>query len=237
MLVGTSHPGNIGSAARAMKTMGLSDLRLVRPDRFPDDTATAMASGARDLLETARVFPSLAEAVADRDFVVGTTARERHHQWPVADPRGAAEQLVGERRRGAVVFGRERTGLTNEEVDLCRSLVRIPADPAYSSLNLGAAVQVMTYELRMAALAPSERLPEASPEFPPATTEELEGFYGHLERVLNETGFLDPDNPRHLMRRLRRLFDKAQPDRNEVNILRGILKSVQRPRRRGDSGV
>lgn len=233
VLVGTTHPGNIGSAARAMKTMGLSDLRLVAPSQYPDETATARASGARDVLEGARVFSSLAEAVADRDFVVGTTARERHHQWPVVDPREASERLAGDRPRGALVFGRERTGLTNEEVDRCRCLVRIPANPDYSSLNLGAAVQVMAYELRMTALSPPERAPQPPPEFPPATVDELEGFYGHLERVLNETGFLDPDNPRHLMRRLRRLFEKAGPDRNEVNILRGILKSVQRPKRRG----
>ena len=236
VLVGTSHPGNIGAAARAMKTMGLSQLWLVAPERFPDPEASARAAGADDVLAQAQCVATLEQALVGCARVAGTTARLRHLSVPVVDPRTAAANLYqtvntndDHTAEVALVFGRERTGLTNSEIDLCHLLVQIPSNPDYSSLNLGAAVQVLSYELRMAALAESAPAPEAHL---PAPAEEQERFYTHLEQVLLQTGFLDPANPRLLMRRLRRLFARACPDQNEINILRGVLTSFQRPKRR-----
>lgn len=231
VLVGTSHPGNIGAAARAMKTMGVTDLALVAPRAFPHADATAMASGAGDVLERCTVFPTLTAAIADCTVVAGCSARPRALAGAPMDPRRAIAHL-GERapgERAALVFGRERSGLTNNELDLCHLLVHIPANPDYSSLNLAASVQVLCYELRLAG-APMALT--AAPDARAATSAEMEQFYAHLERVLIATGFLDPAAPRHLMRRLRRLFDRARPDHNEVNILRGILTSVENPRPR-----
>ncbi len=229
VLVETSHPGNIGAAARAMKNMGLSRLVLTRPALFPHAEATARASGADDLLYQAQVVDSLDAALAGCGLVVGSTARRRSLSAPELDPRACAEGLLDACQHGpvALVFGRERTGLTNEELDRCHFLVRIPTDPAYSSLNLAAAVQVLAYELRMAALNRDEVAdPPAPGAPPPAPADELERFYEHLETVLMETGFLNPANPRQLMRRLRRLYNRARPDQNEINILRGILTAV-----------
>lgn len=226
VLVNTSHPGNVGGVARAMKNMGLSDLRLVTPQDYPSAEATARASGADDLLAQAQVLDDLDEALAGSRLVLGTSARQRTLRWPELDPRQAAARLLDAARTGpvAVLFGRERTGLTNEELDRCQALIHIPSNPEYSSLNLAAAVQVLSYELRMAAL---EHAPAAVPAPTggelPASHEELERLYAHLEETLLLLEFLDPDNPRHLMRRLRRLFAKADPTINEVNILRGIL--------------
>ncbi|MGD8378544.1 MAG: tRNA (cytosine(32)/uridine(32)-2'-O)-methyltransferase TrmJ [Gammaproteobacteria bacterium] len=224
VLVGTSHPGNIGAAARAMKTMGLSRLILVAPDRFPDPEAVALASGAEDVLRDARQVETLDQALIGCRWVAGASARQRRLSWPELDPRECAERARQEAVAGdvALVFGRERTGLTNEELDLCHHLVHIPANPEYSSLNLAAAVQVLSYELRMAG-----RPAAATDEHEPAPSEELERFFAHLETVLVRMEFLDPDNPRHLMRRLRRLYHRARPDRNEINILRGILTAVE----------
>jgi TrmH family RNA methyltransferase len=237
VLVGTSHPGNIGASARAMKTMGLSDLRLVNPVRYPSAEATAMASGADDMLAHVPVYPQLDEALAGCGLVLGTSARQRSLRWPELSPREGAEALVEAAAGGpvALLFGREQSGLSNEELDRCRALVTIPADEAYSSLNLAAAVQVLSYELRLAALArtipepPADDLP---PEDRQATADALEGFYAHLEETLVRLDFLDPDNPRHLMRRLRRLFGRAAPTVNEVNILRGILTAAGKGPRR-----
>lgn len=227
VLVETTHPGNIGAVARAVKNMGLEDLALVKPRYFPHDEASARASGADDLLARARVFDSLAEAVADCVYVVGASARPRTIRWPVLNPRAAAKRLAEESVRGpvAAVFGPEQAGLSNADLDLCDALLTIPANPAFSSLNLAMAVQVVTYEIRAAGSAGT---PEYVPDAPLATHEEMEHFYAHLERTLTGTGFLDPGNPRHLMRRLRRLFLRARPDQNELNILRGILVSVER---------
>ncbi|MCG5499804.1 tRNA (cytosine(32)/uridine(32)-2'-O)-methyltransferase TrmJ [Ectothiorhodospira lacustris] len=226
VLVNTSHPGNVGGVARAMKNMGLSDLRLVTPQDYPSAEATARASGADDLLARARVVDDLDEALAGCRLVLGTSARQRTLRWPELDPRQAAARLLEVVPTGpvAVLFGRERTGLTNEELDRCQALIHIPANPEYSSLNLAAAVQVLSYELRMAALAhaPASAPAPTGGELP-ASHEELERLYAHLEETLLLLEFLDPDNPRHLMRRLRRLFAKADPTINEVNILRGIL--------------
>lgn len=232
VLVETSHPGNIGAAARAMKTMGLSQLVLVRPRFFPHEEATALASGAVDVLENARICDSLADAVADCHTVVGTTARQRTVAAPVGRPSEIIPGFYALARTYpvALVFGRERTGLLNQELDLCRQGIEIPANPEYSSLNLAAAVQVLGYELRCRALQDSG--PDSGEHEngdPPATTAQLEGLYAHLERVLIGTGFVDPGNPRFLMRRLRRLFSRAGLDQREVNILRGILTSVEDP--------
>lgn len=226
VLCETSHPGNIGAAARAIKTMAFDELVLVRPKEFPSVEATARASGATDVLAKARVVDSLQEAVADCGLVVGASARRRKHRWPELNPREcAAEALrVAQAKPVAIVFGTERSGLSNEQMDRCQALVYIPANPEYSSLNLASAVQLVAYELNFARgdfQAPQE------PEWPPATAAEMELFYEHLERVMTASGFLKPDNPRHLMRKLRRLFNRADVDEHELSILRGLLASVE----------
>lgn len=227
VLVNTSHPGNIGAAARAMKNMGLSELCLVDPRQYPCAEATARASGADDLLAAARCLTCLEEAIADSVLVIGASARSRSLPVPMLDPRSCAELVhrQADASRVAILFGRERTGLTNEELDRCHHLVQIPSNPDYPSLNIAAAVQVIAYELRMA--LPGQA-PAVEPEADYATTDQLEQFYAHLEQTLVELEFLDPDNPRQLMRRLRRLFSRARPDRNEINILRGILTAARK---------
>lgn len=227
VLVGTTHPGNIGAVARAIKNMGLSDLALVRPRYFPHDEATARASGADDVLQNATVHDTLADAIANCVYTIGASARARTIDWPTLDAKDAAGRIVAESGRGnvAVVFGPEKTGLENADLDLCDALLSIPANPDFSSLNLAMAVQVVTYEIRAAG---ATKQPQYVADAPLATSDELEHFYAHLERVLTDVGFLDPDNPRHLMRRLRRLFIRARPDQNEVNILRGFLSAVER---------
>lgn len=233
VLVGTTHPGNIGATARAMKNMGVNDLALVRPKYFPHEDATARASGALDVLETASVVESLDDALADCTWVAGTSARSRTIGWPSLSPRECAERVMAESDRGrpAIVFGPEKSGLTNEHLDRCHALLTIPTDPGFSSLNLAMAVQVATYELRVASLGAPDPTSGHDEHVPLATGEELERFYAHLEGILTTTGFLDPENPRHLMRRLRRLFARAEPDQNEINILRGILVSIERQTR------
>lgn len=239
VLVGTTHPGNIGAAARAMKNMGLSDLALVRPKLFPHDDATARASGAEDLLAKALVVDSLDAALGDCSFVAGASARARSIDWPALEPRECAARLLAETGPGkaAVVFGPEKSGLTNDDLDRCQTLLTIPTDPAFSSLNLAMAVQVMTYELRVTQLQGTKSAITSvgrDAGVPLATAEELEHFYRHLESALTASGFLDPDNPRLLLRRLRRLYGRAMPDKNEINILRGILASFDRRRINGD---
>ncbi len=213
-----------------MKNMGLSDLALVNPKRFPHKEATARASGAVDILRNARVVTTLADALADCVYIVGASARARTIGWPTMGPRDCAERMISESQAGTVaaVFGPEKSGLNNEDLDLCHTLLTIPTNPDFSSLNLAMAVQVLTYELRVASMLDAG--PAFDSEAPPATGEEMEHFYAHLERVVRDVGFLDPENPRHLMRRLRRLFIRARPDKNEVNILRGILTAVDRMR-------
>ena len=211
-----------------MKTMGLADLALVAPRTFPSPEATARASGADDVLERAGVFDSLEAAVGDCGFVAATTARVRSTSvgWPVADPRAGAAQLLREAADTpvALVFGPEQSGLPNEHLARCRLLVQIPTDEAYASLNLAMAVQILCYELRVASgggIARAE--PRAAP---PATTEELEGFFAHLERLLDEAGYLRPDHPKQLRLKLRRIFQRAALDRTEINILRGMLAAL-----------
>ena len=236
VLVGTQHPGNIGSAARAMKTMGLSCLHLVAPERFPDPEANTLAAGADDVLAAAPVHADLDAALAGCHFVLGTSARRRHVPLPEMNPREAARALLEAAGRGpvALLFGRERTGLENEELQRCHASVGIPTDPGFSSLNLAAAVQVLAYELRLAVLdaagggLPSGR-PMPPPESePPATADELERYFAHLDQALHEIDFHKGKPPEMVMQRLRRLYLRAGLDAREVKILRGILAEAQR---------
>lgn len=235
MLVATTHPGNIGAAARAMLTMGLTRLTLVRPRQFPDEHATRRAAGAERVLESAIVVDSLQQAIADCAWVIATSARPRHLGDEPLQPQDAASRLIetAQHAEVALVFGAERTGLTNTELDYCHAQTLVPANPGYSSLNLAAAVQLYAWELRKAAIsAPRVSSKDGHPWYVPPSHEQFENFYAHLEKVLLATGFLDPANPRLLMRRLRQLFNRARPDLNEVNILRGILTSFDDPKRR-----
>lgn len=222
-----------------MLVMGLDQLVLVRPADFPHRTAYERAASATSVLDAARVCGTLEEAVADCAWVVGSSSRPRHLGDEPLKPSEAAVRLVGAAASAdvALVFGCERTGLTNEEVDRCHALTMIPANPAYASLNVASAVQIYAYEVRKAAVeAPRVSSKGDRPWYAPSSFGDLENFYDHLERVLTTTGFLDPDNPRLLMRRLRQLVGRAIPDRNELNILRGILSSVERPKRRRRRG-
>jgi len=231
VLVETSHPGNIGAAARAIKNMGLERLVLVRPKAFPHPEASARASGATDVLERAQVVDSVEAGLADCGLVVATTARDRDQNMRVLDVRDAAARLVAECARGpvAVLFGNERTGLTNEELSLAHALLRIPANPGYSSLNLAMAVQLVGYEIWRARGALHSAAPQAVPL---ATAADMERLYAHLAEVLEQVGFRDRTaSGTHLMERLRRLLNRAELDQNEANILRGILTAIQGRRR------
>ena len=231
VLVETSHPGNIGAVARAMKNMGLEKLVLVRPKEFPHSEASARASGATDVLERATVVDTLEAGIADCGFIVATTARDRDQNIRVLDVREGAERLVAESARGpvALLFGNERTGLTNEELSLAHLLLRIPANPAYASLNLAMAVQLVTYEVYRARGARHEPAPGLVPLAP---ADDMERLYVHLEQVLQEIGFRDrTTSGKHLMERIRRFINRAELDQNEANIMRGILTAVQNKRR------
>jgi tRNA/rRNA methyltransferase len=226
-----THPGNIGAAARALKTMGMTQLCLVRPKRFPDPEATALSSNAADVLERALVCDTLDEALAGTTLAIAVSARPRVLAHPPLDARSAAAEAVAHARSGevALVFGNETVGLSNDEVMKCRRLAFIPAHADSRSLNLAAAVQVMAYECRMASLgglAPAKSAAEL------ATHAEVEHFFAHLERSLYDSGFLDPENPRRLIERLRRLFLRADLEKEEVNILRGIIAAWENPRPR-----
>lgn len=231
VLVNTTHPGNIGGAARAMKNMGLSRLYLVAPKEFPSDKATWRSAGATDVLDNAVVVDTLDEAIAGCGLVVGTSARERRIPWPLLDPRECGESVLSEAstHEVALVFGREDRGLTNEELHKCNYHVHIPANPDYSSLNLATAVQVICYEVRMAFLAATEgkTLTQHEWDMPPADAQSLDAYYNHLEQTLVELGFLDPTNPKQTMTRLRRLYNRVRLDQMELNILRGVLTGVQ----------
>lgn len=230
VLVGTSHPGNIGAAARAMKTMGFSQLFLVNP-RFPGalthEEAIAFASGAQDVLAAARVVGSIEEALDGCNFAAALSARLREFSPPVATPRALAAQLAREGSlNAALVFGSERYGLPNEIIERCNVLINIPANPDYSSLNLAQAVQLLAYEARMAEAG--DTLPETPIGFQgvAASLEQIEGMYSHLEQALVAVDFLDPANPKKLMPRLKRLFSRTQLETEEVNILRGIARQI-----------
>jgi TrmH family RNA methyltransferase len=206
--------------------MGFSEMVLVNPKEFPSPAAVVRACGATDVLAATRVVSSLEDAVADCGLVVGVSARRRRHRWPELDSRECAIEALASSvsKPVAVVFGTERTGLLNEQMDRCNALVYIPANPEYSSLNLASAVQLIAYELRY---AQGDFESPQGPEWPPASGQDMELFYEHLERVMTRSGFLKPDNPRHLMRKLRRLFNRARPDEHELSILRGLLASVE----------
>jgi TrmH family RNA methyltransferase len=232
VLVGTTHPGNIGAVARAMKNMCMDNLYLVAPKIFPSADATSRASGADDVLARAVVCPTLAEAIADCGLVIGASARSRTIEWPEITPRECAALLSAEAREQqiAIVFGRENSGLKNRELDCCRYLLKIPCNSAYSSLNLASAVQVICYELFIHSAAPS---PPQQSDTPPATAAQLESFYGHLRQTLEDIGFMHPDKSASIMRRLRRIYNRAAPDTKELDILRGILTLSQGNKKKG----
>lgn len=227
----TSHPGNIGAAARAMKTMGLNRLWLVQPACFPDPVADARASGADDVLAGAQVVSSLQQALEGTVFAAAVTARRRELSLPRLHAREAAAEIVGYIVDGevALVFGNETSGLSNEEVGLCSLPVTIPTSPDFSSLNLGAAVQLLCYELRLAAVQPQ---PPVDPRPELATHEAFEGFMAHLEQAVTRSGFHDPANPRRLLPRLRRLFNRVRLEKEEVALLRGMLTTFETWKRR-----
>ncbi len=228
VLVETTHTGNIGAVARAMKTMGLSRLELVAPRHPPDAEALARASGADDLLERAGIHPTLADALTGCRLVIGASARLRSIEWPLLEPPECAGRLLAEAAEGevALLLGRESSGLTNEELARCHFLVHIPTNPDFSSLNIAAAAQVLAYEIRRAARETGgERLTDSPRDL--AAAEQMEGFYAHLAATLTHLGFSDPEQSGTLMKRLRRLFNRARLDRIEVNILRGILSAAQ----------
>ena len=222
----TTHPGNIGAAARAMKTMGLSRLVLVNPERFPHPDAETFATGANDVLDSALVCDTLDEALAGTVLAVASTARHRDLAHEVVDCREASRRLVAEAATGevALVFGTERAGLTASEVSRCQSIAIIPTNWAYSSLNLAQAVQVFAYELRMTAVGAQTYAQHASEL---ATHDEAEGFYEQLEHAFYATSFLDPSEPKRLMQRMRRMFARARIEKKEVNILRGFLSAIK----------
>jgi len=228
VLMQTSHPGNIGSAARALKTMGLSQLRLVAPLRFPDPEASALASGAEDVLERAVVHASLEQALADARVVFGSSDRRRGIRMLEIEPREFARLALDAAAVGpvAVLYGTERTGLTNEELELCQYLVTIPANPQYSSLNLASAVQVLSYELRCEALSRAAIAPPVDSHVP-APNEQLERYFVHLEQVLDLIGFFGDRSSTKIMRRVRRLYQRGMPDERELQILRGILTETE----------
>jgi TrmH family RNA methyltransferase len=235
VLVGTTHPGNIGAAARAMKTMGLTNLHLVAPKTFPCAEATTRASGADDVLHQATVHETLQDALADCQYAFALSARLRHFHVPVMNPRESVAELekFDDDTQIAIVFGREHSGLSNEELDCCQYLVHIPANPEYSSLNLAAAVQVVAYELRMS-FNPDIQFGRIGEEREAITGDDLTHLYDHFERSLTSIGFLDPENPRYLMRRIKRLFNRADLDKNELNIMHGILRAAETKARKSD---
>jgi len=234
ILCQTSHPGNIGAAARAMKTMGITNLVLVSPDKFPHAESNALACGAVDLLEHARVCSTLEEALVGCAFAIGLSARKRNLSHELVSVREAAKQtaVIAQTQPVALVFGTEMSGLSNAELNLCQLLAMIPTNPDFSSLNVAAAVQVVCYELRMAVLESLSEQPSplSVGDHPLATSDDVEGFYTHLEDTLIKIGFLNPDEPKKLMQRVRRIYARARLEKEEVNILRGILKLTQKPR-------
>ncbi len=229
VLVETSHPGNIGSAARAIRTMGFGALSLVSPAHFPHGDAYALAAGAVDVLDRAQVLPTLTDAIADCTLVLGATARLRGVSLDEWSPREMAARVIDTAAQGgrvALVFGNERAGLSNDQIALCHAAVHIPSDPTYSSLNLAQAVQVLSYELRLAVLGDVPRR-EGNLDAP-ASSEAMEGFFEHLATTLDVIDFHKGRSPRTIMRRLRRLFLRAAPDERELRVLRGILADAQR---------
>jgi TrmH family RNA methyltransferase len=229
VLVETSHPGNIGAVARAMKNMAMDKLCLVNPKIFPSAEATARASGADDILASATVYATLPEAISDCQLVLGTSARCRTISWPELTPRECAEKVVVSEPglKTAILFGRENSGLKNHELDLCHYLLRIPCNSEYSSLNIAAAVQVICYEVFVAAGNQETNRIGDKGEMPLASAEQMELFYRHLQQALIDIDFMHPDKSRSIMRRLRRIYNRIQLDTKEIDILRGILRMSQ----------
>ena len=248
VMVHTSHPGNIGAAARALKTMGLSRLVLVSPQEYPSQKAIWRAAGAADILEQTLVVETLAEAISDCSLVVGASARQRRIPWPVLGARQGGETIAKQAstEQVAIIFGREDRGLTNEELQQCNYHIEIPASEEYGVLNVASAIQVICYEIRMGLLeacVPQEGTQDLSEQNKPdlrmpidpvrwderlATSNEMEHFFTHLETTLTQLDFHEPDNPRQLLTRLRRLFVRSRLDHLEINILRGVLTAVQK---------
>ena len=229
VLVGTTHPGNIGATARAMKNMGILDLALVEPKEFPSDVATFRSKAAKDILEKASVHTSLEEAISECELVVGTSARGRTVPWPVLNPREAAEEMHKSSLNGkvAIVFGREDRGLTNEELGLCNFHVHIPSDPEYSSLNLSQAVQILAYEIRLSYLQ-DRHVNKEYWDVELANNEQTERLINHMDELMQEVDFYDVDNPRKLLVRVRRFFKRSKIDVMEANIFRGLFATIQK---------
>ncbi len=230
VLVGTTHPGNIGATARAMKTMGLEQLVLVNPKIYPDAEATARASGADDILAAASLHQTFVDAISDCHFVFGTSTRERSIPWPLYTPSQSAvkvTEMVGGDAMVAIVFGRESSGLANEDLELCNAMIQIQTNPEFSSLNIASAVQIISYEIRKNLLE-NMPVPEASSTLTPlVSVDQVQQLYDHLQQCLIDIDYFDPDKPRRLMRRLKRVINRTQIDANEYNIIRGILSAAQ----------
>ena len=229
VLVGTTHPGNIGATARAMKNMGILHLALVEPKEFPSDVATFRSKAAKDILEKASVHTSLEEAISECELVVGTSARGRTVPWPVLNPREAAEEMHKSSLNGkvAIVFGREDRGLTNEELGLCNFHVHIPSDPEYSSLNLSQAVQILAYEIRLSYLQ-DRHVNKEYWDVELANNEQTERLINHMDELMQEVDFYDVENPRKLLVRVRRFFKRSKIDVMEANIFRGLFATIQK---------
>lgn len=224
VLINTFHPGNIGAAARAMKNMGLSKLYLVEPRIYPSEEADSRAAGAKDVLDNAVVIDTLEEAISDCQLVIGTSARNRAFDLPIFDARSCAEKVIGEATQGnvAIIFGRETMGLHNHELEQCNYHVYIPANPEYPVLNVSAAIQLVCYEIWQASQQNNKPEPEA--EYP--LHKEMQLFYEHLESALRKTRFIIPQHEGKVMKKLKRYFNRSRPEQIELNMLRGILRSV-----------
>tara|TARA_B100001123_G_scaffold213882_1_gene241507 strand:- start:518 stop:1279 length:762 start_codon:yes stop_codon:yes gene_type:complete len=236
ILVGTSHSGNIGAAARAMKNMGINKLMLVAPKEFPHKKAFFRAKAATDVLENATIHKTLSEAVADFRLVVGTSARNRKVPWPIVNPREVTEEVISfcqtDLDKIAIVFGREDRGLTNEELGLCNLHVYIPSSEEYPSLNLSQAVQIIAYEIRLKALTQEKKLRKQKWDVPLAKNGEIEKLIEHFEELMQEIEFYEVDNPRQLLKRVRRFFKRTRLDHMEANIFRGVMAAIQKKLKR-----
>tara|TARA_Y100000996_G_scaffold214630_1_gene168465 strand:+ start:2083 stop:2841 length:759 start_codon:yes stop_codon:yes gene_type:complete len=231
VLVGTTHPGNIGAAARAIKTMGLRHLDLVCPKEFPSEQAIYRSKAAKDILENARIYQSLLESVKDCEMVIGTSARNRKVPWPVLDPKNASKEInsnVRNNSKVAIVFGREDRGLTNEELGICNLHVHIPTNEDYTSLNLAQAVQIMTYEVRMSFIGEDNIESDQEWDVDIATSDQTERLIEHMDELMQDVEFYDIENPRKLLMRVRRFFKRSGIDVMEANIFRGLFSTIQK---------
>ena len=231
VLVGTTHPGNIGAAARAIKTMGLKHLDLVSPKEFPSDEAFYRSKAAKDILEKASIYETLLESVKECELVIGTSARNRKVPWPVLNPKNAAEEInvaVKSNSKVAIVFGREDRGLTNEELGLCNLHVHIPTNEEYTSLNLAQAVQIVTYEIRMNFMELETLKSDQEWDVELASAEQTERLIEHMDELMKEVEFYDTENPRKLLMRVRRFFKRSGIDVMETNIFRGLFSTIQK---------